>query len=147
MAISGPESNPEKEHLEREILAVFDYIIEDEIMRGRPISGPQMDDFVIRLSGHDLRAFGSQGETRTAAISLIMAQSDVVFQKRSTRPILFFDDIFSELDRSRSQQLQELSVQHHQLFIATARSEDIAGWQPSDMRVWEVAQGGLEAVT
>jgi DNA replication and repair protein RecF len=147
ITILEQDSSQENEHLEREILAVFDYIIEDEIRRGRPISGPQMDDFVIRLSGHDLRAFGSQGETRTAAISLIMAQSDVVQQMRSTRPILFFDDIFSELDRSRSQQLQELSVQHHQLFIATARSEDVAGWQPSDLRVWEVAQGRFEAVT
>jgi len=146
ITLARAENGRENGYLERDILAVFDYIMGDEIRRGRPVSGPQMDDFEIRLSGHDLRAFGSQGETRTAAISLVLAQSDVVYQMRNTRPVLFFDDIFSELDRKRSQQLQELSVQHHQLFIATARAEDVAGWQPLDMRVWEVEKGRLEAV-
>lgn len=144
--LSRPQNGRENGYLERDILTVFDYIMNDEIRRGRLVSGPQMDDFEIRLSGHDLRAFGSQGETRTAAISLVLAQSDVVYQMRNTRPVLFFDDIFSELDRKRSKQLQELSVQHHQLFIATARAEDVAGWQPVDLRVWEVEKGRLEAV-
>ncbi len=136
----------ENENLEKDILGIFDYIVEDEIRRGRPISGPQMDDFVVRLAGRELRAFGSQGENRTAAIALILAQSDVVFQMRYIHPVLFFDDIFSELDRSRSRRLQELSIQRHQIFIATARAQDVVGWQPHGMRIWEVKQGRLEAV-
>jgi len=145
----GLETAPvgeENEHLEKDILSVFDYIMEEEIRRGRPISGPQMDDFVVRLAGRELRAFGSQGEARTAAISLILAQSDVVFQMRYTHPVLFFDDIFSELDRCRSRRLQELSIQRHQIFVATARAQDVVGWQPDGIRVWEVKQGRLEAV-
>jgi DNA replication and repair protein RecF len=134
-------SGRESVELEKEILAVFDYIMEDELRRGRPLSGPQMDDFEVRLAGRDLRIFGSQGETRTAALSLIMAQSDVVFEMRRVRPILFFDDIFSELDRNRSRRLQEQTSQWHQIFIATARSEDVTGWQPEGLRVWEVKKG------
>ena len=141
-----PENDASEGNLEREILAEFDYIVEDEIRRGRPLSGPQMDDFEVRLTGLDLRTFGSQGETRTAAISLILAQSDVLFALRNVRPVLFFDDIFSELDRERSRQLQEQSIRDHQIFIATARSEDVAGWQPPGMRVWEVKRGKLECV-
>jgi DNA replication and repair protein RecF len=136
----------EIQELEKEILAGFDYIVQDEIRRGRPLSGPHFDDFEVKLAGKDLRTFGSQGETRTAAISLILAKSDVVFQVRHVRPVLFFDDIFSELDRSRSRQLQEQSCRWHQVFIATARAEDVSGWQPEGLRVWEVKEGRLEAV-
>ena len=93
-----------------------------------------------------MRTFSSQGETRTAAISLILAQSDIFYQMRHVRPVLFFDDIFSELDRQRAQQLQEWSSQYHQVFVATARREDVAGWQPEGLRAWEVKQGEFEAV-
>lgn len=134
----------DESELEGEILAEFDYIVENEIRRGRPLTGPQLDDFAVRLGDVDLRTFGSQGETRTAAISLILAQSEVVFQKRHVRPVLFFDDIFSELDRDRSRQLQEKSIQHHQIFIATARDEDVAGWRPDGLRVWRIQGGKLE---
>jgi len=136
----------EIQELEKEILADFDYIMLDEIRRGRPLSGPHFDDFEVRLADRDLRTFGSQGETRTAAISLILAKSDVVFQVRRVRPVLFFDDIFSELDRKRSRQLQEQSCRQHQVFIATARAEDVSGWQPEGLRAWEVKEGRLEAV-
>jgi DNA replication and repair protein RecF len=136
----------ESPELEGDILGQFDYIRENEIRHGRPLRGPQFDDCEIRLAGHDMRTFGSQGESRTAAIALILAQSEVVFQKRCIRPVLFFDDIFSELDRGRARQLQERSVQQHQVFIATARPEDVAGWRPDGLRVWEIRGGRCEVV-
>ena len=144
-----PDLDPGAEigHLERDILAQFDYIGENEIRRGRPLRGPQFDDCEVRLEGLEMRTFGSQGETRTAAIALVLAQSEVVFQKRRIRPVLFFDDIFSELDRGRARQLQEWSVQDHQVFIATARPDDVAGWRPEGMRTWEIRGGRCEVVT
>ncbi|MFH1843001.1 MAG: DNA replication and repair protein RecF [bacterium] len=131
--------------LEQEIFTEFDYIVDKEISRGRPLIGPHLDDFAVTLDGVDLRSFGSQGETRTAAIALILAQSEVLFQKRHIRPVLFFDDIFSELDRKRSRQLQEKSIQQHQVFIATARNEDISGWSPAGSKSWQITSGELEA--
>jgi DNA replication and repair protein RecF len=142
-AAGNPQAD---EHLERDILAEFDYIVEDEMRRGRPLSGPQMDDFEVRLNGLDLRVYGSQGETRTAAVSLIVAQSDVVYQTRRVRPVIFFDDIFSELDRKRSRRLREMSIRDHQVFMATARRDDVAGWRPEGLRVWDVERGKLTEV-
>jgi len=125
------------------ILREFDYISLDEMRRGRPLIGPHLDDFVVQLDGLDLRTFGSQGETRSAAISLILAQSEVVFQQRRIRPILFLDDIFSELDRERARRLQERCAHEHQVFVATARDDDVAGWRPPDLKAWRVAAGEL----
>jgi len=131
------------DELEREIRDEFDYIRQDEIRRGRPLTGPQLDDCEVRLAKRDLRTFGSQGETRTAAVSLLLAQRDVVYEQRSVRPVLFFDDIFSELDRNRSRQLQEITVRDHQVFIATACEDDVSGWCPKGLRRWLVTEGKI----
>ncbi|HOX26830.1 MAG TPA: DNA replication and repair protein RecF [Candidatus Krumholzibacteria bacterium] len=134
------------EELAADILAEFDYIRPMELRRGRPLAGLQFDDFLVRLGERDLRVFGSQGETRTAAISLVLAQSDVVFRQRRVRPVLFLDDIFSELDRERARRLQERSARNHQVFIATARADDVAGWEPDPARRWLVEDGRLTAL-
>lgn len=131
----------EKDHLEGDIFQEIDYIRGLEIKRGRPLIGPQLDDFEVSCDGLDLRVYGSQGETRTAAISLILARSDVLFERRQVRPVLFFDDIFSELDGQRTRRLQEMASHLHQVFIATARKDDVAGWQPDEMKTWNVSSG------
>ena len=143
-ALARTSARELSEHeLLQDIFAEFDYIGPDEVRRGRPLTGVQFDDFEVCLDGQDLRTFGSQGETRTAAIALILAQSEVIREQRRVRPVLFLDDIFSELDRERAQRLQEQCARDHQLFIATARADDVAGWSPEGMRRWRVEHGRL----
>lgn len=134
-----------EDELAGEIFTEIDYIVDQEIRRGRPLLGPQLDDFEIRLAGVDQRTFGSQGETRTVAISLILAHSDVLYQHRQERPVLFFDDIFSELDRERARRLQAMTSRDHQIFIATARPDDVVGWEPQQIKTWRVQAGELLA--
>ncbi len=142
-----PEKLSNKDEIEAEISTELNYIKEDEIQRGRPLLGPQLDDFEVKLSGLDLRVYGSQGETRTAAVSLILARGDVLFEKRNIRPVLFFDDIFSELDRERSLRLQEMASRLHQVFIATARQDDVQGWLPEQMKLWNMEHGILTEIS
>ncbi len=140
----GAEKHSENHDLEREILTEMDYIGGSETQRGRPLTGPQLDDFEVRLGGPDgldLRTFGSQGETRSAAIALILARSDALDRRRGVRPVLFLDDIFSELDRERTRRLQEMALRFHQVFIATARPGDIADWRPDGLKAWRVEAG------
>lgn len=145
LVLGGGELPPEDE-LAGAIFTEIDYIMDSEIRRGRPLAGPQFDDFALAVEGVDLRVFGSQGQTRTAAIAMILARSDVLFGQRRMRPVLFFDDIFSELDRERSRRLQEMSSREHQVFIATARPEDVSGWRPDGLRAWRVEQGRFMAL-
>jgi DNA replication and repair protein RecF len=139
----GRGEGRDEAEIRADILAEFDYIGPDEKRRGRPLTGLQFDDFEVRSGEFDLRVYGSQGETRTAALSLILAQSDVVYRRRRVRPVLFLDDIFSELDRQRAQRLQRRCARDHQIFIATARAADVAGWHPQQLCRWRVENGRL----
>lgn len=72
-----------------------------ELETGQCLVGPQKDDFTVSLSGINLKAFGSQGQTRTAAISLKLAQRELMGREFGEEPILLLDDVLSELDPGR----------------------------------------------
>ena len=65
------------------------------------LTGPHKDDFTVSLSGIDLKAYGSQGQTRTAAISLKLAQRELMQRESGEEPVLLLDDVLSELDPGR----------------------------------------------
>lgn len=72
-----------------------------ELQSGLCLTGPHKDDFTITLSGIDLKAYGSQGQTRTAAISLKLAQRELMKREFGEEPVLLLDDVLSELDEKR----------------------------------------------
>ena len=82
-----------REHLERHARAELD--------SGQCLTGPHKDDFTVTLSGIDLKAYGSQGQTRTAAISLKLAQRELMAREFGEEPLLLLDDVLSELDAGR----------------------------------------------
>ena len=65
------------------------------------LTGPHKDDFDVTLSGPSIKAFGSQGQTRTAAISLKLAQRELMGRESGEIPVLLLDDVLSELDAGR----------------------------------------------
>ncbi len=81
------------EHLQRHYRA--------ELETAQCLTGPHKDDFTVRLSGIDLKAYGSQGQTRTAAISLKLAQRELMGREWGEEPVLLLDDVLSELDPGR----------------------------------------------
>ena len=80
-------------HLERHYRA--------ELESGQCLTGPHKDDFSVALNGIDLKAYGSQGQTRTAAISLKLAQRELMKRESGQEPVLLLDDVLSELDPGR----------------------------------------------
>ena len=72
-----------------------------ELESGSCLTGPHKDDFTVCLSGIDLKAYGSQGQTRTAAISLKLAQRELQKRECGEEPVLLLDDVLSELDPAR----------------------------------------------
>ena len=72
-----------------------------ELESGQCLTGPHKDDFEVTLSGISLKAYGSQGQTRTAAISLKLAQRELMKRESGETPILLLDDVLSELDAGR----------------------------------------------
>ena len=80
-------------HLERHYRA--------ELETAQCLTGPHKDDFEVCLSGINLKSYGSQGQTRTAAISLKLAQRQLMGKEWGEEPVLLLDDVLSELDPGR----------------------------------------------
>jgi len=72
-----------------------------EIDSGQCLSGSHKDDIVVTINGEAARAFASQGQTRTAALSMKLAERDILFDDRGEYPLLLLDDVLSELDSTR----------------------------------------------
>jgi DNA replication and repair protein RecF len=81
--------------------------------------GPHRDDIKFNLNGMDARVFGSQGQQRTIALSLKLAETETFYNRFKEYPILILDDVLSELDKSRQRSLIK-NVEHMQtIFTAT----------------------------
>ena len=72
-----------------------------ELESSQCLTGPHKDDFDVTLSGLSLKSFGSQGQVRTAAISLKLAQRELMAKESGEIPVLLLDDVLSELDAGR----------------------------------------------
>lgn len=80
---------------------------ETDILKGYTSIGPHRDDLSFLLSGRELRNYGSQGQIRTTALALKMAEMQFLCELMQDPPLLLLDDVFSELDHKRQQALIE----------------------------------------
>lgn len=93
----------------------------EEIARGMSVIGPHRDDLFLSLERDmELRTYGSQGQQRTAALSLKMAMVDLIGQVTGNMPILLLDDVLSEFDDSRKQSLLNMLTHSTQTMVTTA---------------------------
>lgn len=96
---------------EEEICAAFTDELkrtrEKDLFHGFTHAGAQTDDFAALTGDVDIRRFGSQGQQRTAALSLKLAQLDLFYEETGEYPVLLLDDVFSELDENRQRKLIE----------------------------------------
>ena len=111
----------------------------DDLRRAMTLTGPHRDDLFLEVAGKDARSYASQGQQRTAALSLKLASAEQMQQETGQAPILMLDDVFSELDIKRQQAL--LKRIRGQALLTTAT-------QPPDMlehaSVYTVAQGQVK---
>ena len=89
------------EELNQKLLEHLDSHYRAELESAQCLTGPHKDDFDVSLSGMSLKAFGSQGQVRTAAISLKLAQRELMGSQSGETPVLLLDDVLSELDPGR----------------------------------------------
>ena len=76
-----------------------------DIRRGVTGTGPHRDDVLVTLAGREARGFASQGQQRTAVVSIKLAEADVVEARSGEPPVLLLDDVLSELDPKRREAL------------------------------------------
>ena len=120
--------------------------LERDIYNGYTGFGPHKDDLKIDINGTDIRQFGSQGQQRTAALSMKLAEIGLIKQETGRDAVLLLDDVLSELDRQRQQYLIE-AMKNVQVFIsATEIDEDILKQLPSG-KSFEIKSGTAKILT
>jgi DNA replication and repair protein RecF len=93
-----------------------------ELASRQCLSGPHKDDLLVLLDGRPARQFGSQGQTRTAALALKLAEREVFTAALGEHPLLLLDDVLSELDARRQEYVLN-RISGGQLFISCCQEE------------------------
>lgn len=107
------------EYTKEAILEVYSKGRDRDIFVRSTESGPHRDDFSVYASGIELRLYGSQGQQRTAALSLRLAERELIKKETGEDAILLLDDVMSELDPGRQERLLE-GFGENQIFITAA---------------------------
>jgi len=116
---------------------------EADLSRGFTAHGPHRDDVQLLLEDIPLRAYGSQGQQRTALLALLFAERDLLRSLRGREPLMLLDDVMSELDRPRRELLAGLLRERGQALVTTTDPEHVPGAGDGEDALVEVADGAL----
>lgn len=116
-----------------------------DVRRGLTHAGPHRDDLALTLDGRELRAFGSAGQQRTAAIALRLLEGETLRERLGAAPILLLDDPFAELDARRSARILELLEAQGlgQTLLTVPRESDIPP-ALTQLARWRIAGGVID---
>jgi DNA replication and repair protein RecF len=112
-----------------------------DIEKGYTTAGPHRDDISFFINGIDVKKYGSQGQQRTCALTLKLAEIELIKKETDKYPVLLLDDVLSELDSERQEQLIR-NLDMVQLFITTT---DIPKQykEKKDIKILKVEKGNI----
>ena len=137
--ISGRENEPfslryagclaESAQPSEDLLRLLQRSRAEDIRRMTSTVGPHRDDLALSLCGQDMRAFASQGQMRTAVLSLRLAELDMLTERQHEAPLLLLDDVLSERDVGRRARLLE-RIRGVQTLLTCTDLSDLTGASP-----------------
>ncbi|MFG6146734.1 DNA replication/repair protein RecF [Halobacillus sp. B23F22_1] len=122
----------------------FQDIEAKEIERGTTLAGPHRDDLVFYVNGKDVQTYGSQGQQRTTALSLKLAEIELIHSEVGEYPILLLDDVLSELDDYRQSHLLHTIQGKVQTFVSTTSIDGIEHEALKEAEIFHVSAGKIE---
>jgi DNA replication and repair protein RecF len=99
--------------------------LERDLERGTTGLGPHLDDVLLTSGTRDLRSFGSQGEQRLTVLALLLAEAELIAERRGFAPLLLLDDVLSELDPDRRRVLASRVVEGGQTLITATQASSL----------------------
>jgi DNA replication and repair protein RecF len=99
--------------------------LDRDLERGTTGLGPHLDDILLTSGTRDLRSFGSQGEQRLTVLALILAEAELIAERRGFAPLLLLDDVLSELDPDRRRVLAERVLGTGQTLITATEASSL----------------------
>ncbi|MBE6184110.1 DNA replication/repair protein RecF [Heyndrickxia ginsengihumi] len=122
----------------------FDSIRQREIDRGITLIGPHRDDLMFLVNDRDVHTFGSQGQQRTTALSVKLAEIELIYSEIGEYPILLLDDVLSELDDYRQSHLLNTIQGKVQTFVTTTSIDGIDHQTLREASTFEVEAGCMK---
>ena len=126
----------EEEDTEQQFIRLMEENREEDIRLGVTTAGPHRDDLNLSLNRKNMKVFASQGQIRTAALSLKLAQMKALRSMSGEAPVLLLDDVMSELDKERRTRLVR-EISDYQTFITCTDESDLE--LESERRIYHVS--------
>lgn len=115
-----------------------------EIKQKLTLTGPHRDDLNFLVNGTDIRRYGSQGQQRTAALALKLAEIELVKKTVKDYPVLLLDDVLSELDSKRQEHLLS-EINHIQTVITCTGLDDFVNSRFRMDKIFKIVEGTVES--
>jgi DNA replication and repair protein RecF len=116
----------------------------EDLRRGTTSVGPHRDDVRVILDGQDARSYASQGQQRTAVVSLKLAEAALIQRRTGERPVLLLDDVLSELDGSRRAALLDEVGAGGQVIVTSVEAGPFPPELIAVAMVWTVTEGRIQ---
>ena len=136
--VLGYEANVQEDQLEQKLQDHMDR----DIHLKTTTAGPHRDDLSFLVNDIDIRKFGSQGQQRTAALSLKLSEIELVKRRVHDTPVLLLDDVLSELDSSRQNYLLN-SIENIQTLITCTGLDEFINHRFSVNKIYKVSGGNV----
>ncbi|MDD2534213.1 MAG: DNA replication/repair protein RecF [Eubacteriales bacterium] len=123
-SISGISPKDGIKELSEKIYQKYKTNVYDDIQKGLTSVGPHRDDLELLLNDEPMKPYASQGQQRSAVLSLKLAELEIITQDIGERPVLLLDDVMSELDADRRRCLLE-SIDEAQVFVTCTEANHV----------------------
>ncbi len=128
------------------ILKKYQDNLNRDIILGKTSIGVHHDDIKFKLEGYNIKDYGSEGQQKNAIIAYKLTELEIFYQIRGNYPILILDDLFSELDRFKINNILNLINDDIQTFITTTEIDKINDNVLSNSKLFEVVDGYVREV-
>ncbi len=124
----------DRDEVRRAYLKLFTENLDREISAGVTLYGPHRDDIKIKINDFDSRLYASQGQQRSAVLSLKLAEGELIKEMCGEYPVYLFDDVLSELDDKRKKYVLSGAL-GKQFIITSCEAEDLIGYTDNEIDV------------
>lgn len=140
-------SNYDKKYLKETLKSNFDKIYQKEIKNKVTLIGPHRDELEFLINGENIKNFGSQGQQRMAILAIKLSEISIFNNYKGTMPILLLDDVFSELDKRKKNNLLKYINNDMQTIITTTDLNNISKKIRDKSKLIEIEHGTIKKIT
>ena len=126
-----------------DLLKIYKKSLDKDITQGKTNLGIHHDDYIFELNGNNLRDYGSEGEQKNAIISLKMAEIDIFKNDLNIIPILILDDLFSELDKKKINNILDFISDDIQTFVTTTDLTKVDKRLKIGSKIFKIKNGNI----